>query len=166
MLEVRFSREDEVEAVRRFLAEAGYAGGVGAGERAVVAEHDGVLVGAYRLAQEHGCLVLRGMRVREGSRRCGIGSRMLGMLSELERTCYCIPYRHLAGFYARAGFEILPQGGAPAFLAARAREYAGRGLDVLVMEREPRGGPAQLLTPFPREDAWGRRRVPGASRDR
>jgi GNAT superfamily N-acetyltransferase len=151
MLRVRFSRADEFEAVRRFLAAEGYAGGVGAGDRVVVAESGGALVGAYRLAEEHGCLVLRGMRVREGSQRSGIGGRMLGLLSGLERTCFCIPHRHLAGFYARAGFAPVPHERAPAFLAARAREYAGRGLDVIVMERRP-GAPAPAEGDSP---AWG-----------
>lgn len=43
----------------------------------VVAEHEGVLGGAVRICDAHDVLVLRGMRVREGMRRQGIGARLL-----------------------------------------------------------------------------------------
>ena len=40
--------------------------------------------------------------------------------------CYCVPYTHLDGFYAQAGFRECSSESAPRFLADRLSQYLGR----------------------------------------
>ncbi|TMG77799.1 MAG: GNAT family N-acetyltransferase [Betaproteobacteria bacterium] len=81
--------------------------------------------------------MLRGMRVAPAYQRRGIG---LGLLFAFTRdvenvACFCVPYSHLAAFYATAGFTPMSDATAPSFLQGRLREYRSLGLDVLVMQR-------------------------------
>ena len=136
---VRIAEDVERDAVAEFLREAAYGGGVRPTDRLVVAAADSALVGAYRLARESGVLVLRGMRVREDLRHKGIGKRLLGALAQLDEACFCVPHAYLETFYGSAGFARLLAADAPAFLLARAADYGERGLEVIVMRREPKG---------------------------
>jgi GNAT superfamily N-acetyltransferase len=142
---VRLARPDERHEVARFLLESGYGGGVLSSDRLVVAERDGYLAGAFRLADEDGVLVLRGMRVREDLRRAGIGRRLLGALAGLDEVCLCVPHAYLEGFYGSAGFLRLPEAETPTFLRERVRRYREQGLDVIVMRRDPRSDPPKAL---------------------
>jgi N-acetylglutamate synthase-like GNAT family acetyltransferase len=136
---VRVARTNECEEVARFLRETGYGGAVLLSDRLVVAEQDGRLAGAFRLAREDGVLVLRGMRVREDLRRVGIGRRLLGALAGLDEVCFCVPHAYLESFYGGAGFVRPPEVQTPAFLRERARRYREQGLDVIVMRRRSVG---------------------------
>jgi hypothetical protein len=127
---------DRPDAVT-FLRAADYRGDILDSDCLIVAESGDSVVGAFRLVREHGCLVLRGMRVRCDMRRQGVGLRLLGALGDLDEPCYCVPHRHLEGFYGRAGFETLSVELTPDFLAARLTDYRDRGLDVVAMRREP-----------------------------
>jgi N-acetylglutamate synthase-like GNAT family acetyltransferase len=134
---VLVARTNECEEVARFLLETGYGGAVLPSDRLVVAEQDGRLAGAFRLAREAGVLVLRGMRVREDLRRAGIGRRLLGALAGLDEVCFCVPHAYLEGFYSSAGFVRLQEPETPDFLRQRAQRYREQGLDVIVMRRDP-----------------------------
>ena len=134
---VRTALPQERQGVDEFLRSEAYAGGVQSSDELVVALRDGEVVGAFRLAREDGLLVLRGMRVRSDARGQGVGSRLLGALTGLAEPCYCVPHAHLQGFYGRAGFARLPDAEAPALLGERLALYRERGLDVVVMRREP-----------------------------
>lgn len=136
----RVARPDERQEIERFLRETGYAGGILASDRLVIAVWGERLAGAFRLAREEGVLVLRGMRVREDLRRKGIGRRLLGALAGLGEACFCVPHSYLDGFYGGAGFARLPETETPAFLRDRARRYREQGLDVIVMRRDPGDG--------------------------
>jgi GNAT superfamily N-acetyltransferase len=96
-------------------------------------------VGIVRVADEHGTLVLRGMRIAERARRQRLGTRMLQAIAEWlgERECYCVPYPHLVGFYRQIGFEALELVTSPAFLAERVAEYRRSGQDAMLMHRTP-----------------------------
>jgi N-acetylglutamate synthase-like GNAT family acetyltransferase len=134
---VRVAAADEFGDVAEFYVETAYAGGIRPTDQVVVALSRGQLVGAYRLAREHGLLVLRGMRVRADLRRHGIGARLLDALKDVEEACYCVPHSYLSSFYGRAGFEPAQPAETPAFLRERAERYDARGLNVVVMRREP-----------------------------
>lgn len=138
VVRVHIASPEEISEVSELYREAGYTPGVLPSDRIVVAESDGRLVGAYRLAREHDVLVLRGMRVHLALRRRGIGIRLLDALQDIEEPCYCVPHAYLQGFYGRVGFVSLQAEEMPAFLCSRAAEYRAEGLDVVVMKREPK----------------------------
>jgi N-acetylglutamate synthase-like GNAT family acetyltransferase len=135
---VRSARSEERSQVGEFFRGEGYGGGTASSDDLVVAREGGLIVGAFRLAREHGVLVLRGMRVRTGMRRRGVGLRLLEHLAGLEEPCYCVPRAYLEDFYGRAGFSRLPGPEAPTFLRDRAARYRELGLDVIVMKRAGR----------------------------
>lgn len=140
--DIRAAGPDDLDGILRLYREAGYPGGVGPQDRLFVAVSDRLVVGAFRLVREHHLLVLRGMRVTADRRAQGIGSRLLDELRDLDEPCYLISHARLEGFYGRVGFVAVPDAAAPAFLRARAREYRGRGVDVIVMRREQTRGRA------------------------
>ena len=94
------------------------------------------VIGAVRLAAEHGVTVLRGMRVRSDLRRRGIGGQLLGRLDEAlgPATCYCIPYAWLTDqVEVRAHSHVLEVGsgsGGPAVYLAAARGCRVTGVDI------------------------------------
>jgi N-acetylglutamate synthase-like GNAT family acetyltransferase len=98
------------------------------------------LLGCVRYCVEEGTPMLRTMMVDEAHRGRGIGSQLL---REFERYLesseihgvYCLPYSHLDGFYAAAGFERVQTGQAPTFLQTRMRSYDPSGTSYLVMRR-------------------------------
>jgi len=137
VLRVHIASPDEISEVCELYREADYTPGVLPSDRIVVAASDGHLVGAYRLAREHDVLVLRGMRVHLGLRRQGIGIRLLDALQDFEEPCYCVPHAYLQGFYGRVGVVSLQAEEMSAFLCSRAAEYRAKGLDVVIMKREP-----------------------------
>ena len=67
---------DEREAVIAFLRGEGYTHSIGMSDRFFVSELDGEIVGAVRLSQDDGVLILRGMRVRNDVQRHGIGTHL------------------------------------------------------------------------------------------
>ena len=71
---------DERETVIAFLKCEGYIQPIGESDRLFVSELAGVIVGAVRLCQDEGVLVLRGMRVRGTVQRQGVGTHLLQRL--------------------------------------------------------------------------------------
>lgn len=136
-LAVRIAGPDERMDVDAFLRAEAYGGGTRPSDDLVIALEEGRVAGAFRLAREHGVLVLRGMRVRHDVRRRGIGRRLLEALTDLVEPCYCVPHAYLEEFYRGAGFARLPDAEAPGFLRERLARYREQGLDVVVMRREP-----------------------------
>jgi GNAT superfamily N-acetyltransferase len=128
-LEIRRAAPKEVSAVRRFYADRQYGGQIQPHDALLLALRDGELLGAVRLAPEHGTTVLRGMQVHPSHQRQGIGRQLLAAVAqELGSTaCYCIPYAHLIGFYSSIGFDALDLHQAPDFLAERLIGYRARG---------------------------------------
>src|SRR5271170_6315345 len=98
---------EERETAITFLRQQGYSRPIEAGDRFFVAELAGEIVGVVRLSREEGVVVLRGLRVRSGAQRQGVGSHLLGVVFRAAQSeaCYCIPYRWLISFYAQAGFR-------------------------------------------------------------
>jgi N-acetylglutamate synthase-like GNAT family acetyltransferase len=139
---IRVAGERDRARVDAFYASEDRHPRVSPAERVVVAEHGGEIVGAVRLCEEDGHLVLRTMRVREAFRGQGLGSRMLRVLEPLVagRDCYCLPFDHLTAFYAQIGFETISGDAAPRHLRERLEENLRRGERMLVMRRPPRRG--------------------------
>jgi predicted N-acetyltransferase YhbS len=128
--------KQRLEAVA-FLQAEGYKGAVEDLDRVFVATDGARIIGAVRLAPEHGVTVLRGMRVSRSFQRQGIGRALLASLDAVLQgsPCYCLAYRWLRSFYGIIGFREAQPADVPAFLAERYREYLARGLDVIPMRR-------------------------------
>ncbi len=139
MILVRRVTDAELPAVADFYVEVAYDVAWTPDECVLVAEDlGGKIVGAVRLCEESDVLVLRGMFVRAADQRRGIGRRLLAVASAIigARECFCIPFAHLANFYALAGFRAVGDD-VPRFLAERADGYRAHGYDVFVMRRAP-----------------------------
>jgi GNAT superfamily N-acetyltransferase len=137
-MQIQSARASEVIDLATFYRIANYGGPVAPVDRIVYATEEGRIIGAGRLSEEEGVLVLRGMRVLEEHRCRGVGKAILNSLvSEgSSRNCYCIPYSYLQQFYAAKGFDKIAPSEAPDFLRDRFRDYRARGLDVIIMRRK------------------------------
>ncbi len=137
---LRTAQPQEFEHVASFYRSNDYLPQIDPDDLFVVAEREGAVCGVVRLCEEHGVLLLRGMRVARAAQRQGIGTQLLGAAAERvdSRECYCVPHRHLDRFYAQIGFEEIEPGRAPPFLEQRWKEYRrDYGLDVIIMRRPP-----------------------------
>lgn len=134
---VRVATVDDLDNVRAAYRAWDYRGSIGPNDKVFVAEGDGELLGIVRLAQEGETYVLRGMQVSPSSQRQGIGTALLHELMKRlgGAECYCVPYAHLDGFYARVGFCECLSESAPRFLANRLSQYREGGLKVILMRR-------------------------------
>lgn len=141
MVGTREAYPGEFERIAAFYRDNGYGPAISPADVIVVAENEGALCGAVRMCDEHGVLVLRGLRVCDGMRRQGVGTRLLQAVETVigARECFCIAHRYLHSFYGRGGFVEIEPTEAPAFLRERwatyGREY---DLDVIVMRRPGR----------------------------
>jgi GNAT superfamily N-acetyltransferase len=118
-------RGGEINRVRKFYRLTGYKREVGPGDVVIGASRGDDLVGAVRIANEHGVQVLRGMRVKPEFQRQGIGAQILEEVRlVLEgRECFAIAYAHLENFYGRIGLRKIDEREAPAFLRERIETY-------------------------------------------
>ncbi|MDE2291767.1 MAG: GNAT family N-acetyltransferase [Elusimicrobia bacterium] len=134
-MKVREAAPGERDACRELYRRTGYAGGVAPKDLVLAAFEGERLVGAVRLCREFGVVVLRGMQVLEEHRRQGVGTLLLRACEERLQgsVCWCVPYRHLEGFYGQAGFVVAD--GAPQGLVERLGRYDAEGLDVVLMRR-------------------------------
>ena len=139
LIRIEMAGSQDGEAIAALYAEAGYGAAVQADDTVIVARNEAMLVGVLRLCPEEGVMVLRGMQVRLEYQRQGVGARMLAAcLPHLAGTeAFCLPYAHLDGFYAAAGFARAENPALPGFLARRLDAYRARGQDVIAMRRSP-----------------------------
>lgn len=139
-VQIRQAGEGDLPRLLVFYQGTGYAGGVDPADMVVLAEEEGRIIGALRLCQEHGTLVLRGMEVQEEWQRQGIGTRLLQVAVERvgQRTCYCLLHPHLEGLYGRIGFAPVKPASAPKFLRARQAEYRKQGVETILMKKAPK----------------------------
>ncbi len=136
---VRIAVPVEYPEVTAFYRTQGYATEPGSDETVFVAEVDGRIVGAVRLAVEQGVRLLRGMFIDDAHQRRGIGSRLLRALVDSlgHEPCYCLSLEHLDSYYNAVGFERCDESRLPAFLQERARTYRARGYPIVCIERRP-----------------------------
>ncbi len=138
MITTREAWPDEFDRIVKYFQSEGYEPAIGQADSIVVAEDDGALCGTARLCVEHGKLILRGVRVKEGLRRQGVGTQLLRALIPVigDRECLCVAHRYLRSFYAEIGFVEIDPAIAPPFLARRHEGYRREGgLDVIIMRR-------------------------------
>ncbi|CAH0186003.1 hypothetical protein SRABI118_01370 [Massilia sp. Bi118] len=137
MLKVAIVHRSELARIRAFYEALGYGGGVRDTDLAFAATIDGRVVGAVRLCEEAGVIVLRGMHVDPACQRQGIGRALLARcVPWLDRgEAFCLPYDHLVEFYGAAGFTPAPSATLPPFLAERLEAYVLKGQRVLAMRR-------------------------------
>jgi N-acetylglutamate synthase-like GNAT family acetyltransferase len=140
MLTIREAREEDRPRVTAFYSLAGYSPPLESSDRILIAETDDRIVGALRLCNEEGVVLLRGMRVLESMRRQHVGGSLLAAFDEIlaDGTCYCIPHEYLEAFYGKIGFRSVSLPDAPRILQERWQEYRRRGLNVIIMKREAR----------------------------
>lgn len=138
-MQIAIAAAENLAGVAALYAAAGYGAPVDPADTVIVARLIGRIVGAVRLFPEHGVTVLRGMQVNPAFQRQGLGARLLAAcLPHLAgREVFCLPYSHLAGFYAAAGFETVDEHALPGFLAARLAGYRAGGQDLIAMRRGP-----------------------------
>jgi GNAT superfamily N-acetyltransferase len=131
---IRFAEIGEYPEVLAHYEICNYKGGVEDKDTIVIAI-DEEIIGAVRICYEHGKQVLRGMQIKPGWQRKGIGSAMLKFLVDQAdmKGCYCLPYKHLQSFYASIGFEEIAPQYAPSFLAERLKKYLSSGSDIIMM---------------------------------
>jgi GNAT superfamily N-acetyltransferase len=136
-MEISCAQEKDLPEVASFYSGVGYTGGVNPADKVLVARTSEGVVGAVRLCEEEGCLVLRGMYVSPGRRGTGVGIALLSAagLTIGRRECWCIPYAHLRQFYGREGFMEIAPNTAPPFLVERSVRYQGKGEVVVIMVR-------------------------------
>ena len=141
MINISIAPTNQFDDVRSLYARSGYTGGIADNDLVLIATDGGQVVGAVRLCPEGGVTVLRGMQVREGFQRRGIGARLLSAcIPFLDKgTAYCLPYTHLVDFYLSAGFTIVGQSELPGFLSHRLASYITEGQNLLAMRRLPAG---------------------------
>lgn len=134
---VEAASDTDTPSVLRLYERVGYKGGVGAGDTVLLVRSEKDVVGAVRLCEETGTLVLRGMFVDSAHRGRGIGTALLAAASDAigSSECWCVPYSHLIGFYSRIGFHEVSRGAAPDFLEDRRSAYEKNGDQVTVMLR-------------------------------
>ena len=138
---IHSAKASEIGDLENFYHITDYAGSVAPADRVVYVTEEERIIGAGRLSEEEGVLVLRGMRVLKEHRDRGAGSAILDSLvrEESSRDHYCIPYSNLRHFYAAKGFEEIKPLEAPIFICNRIRGYRSRGLDVILMRKKPAG---------------------------
>jgi len=137
LISVDLAQEDRRHEIAAFYKKEGYGGGLRKSDTVLESRDQGRLVGATRLSEEKGVLVLRGMYVEGESQRQGIGRRMLEAAGRVigSRECWCIPHAHLKEFYSRIGFSECAPELAPRFLSERASGYEKSGNRVIIMRR-------------------------------
>ncbi len=140
-MDIHSAKASEIADLADFYRITDYGGSVGPADRVVYATEEERIIGAGRLFEEEGVLVLRGMRVLKEHRCRGVGSAILDSLASegSSRDRYCIPYSKLRHFYAAKGFEEIKPFEAPNFICNRFRNYRARGLDVILMRKKPTG---------------------------
>jgi GNAT superfamily N-acetyltransferase len=140
-ISIRVAHSTEYEQLAARYTGWGYRAGILPVDIVYVAESGNHVVGLVRQTSEGVTTMLRGMHVDPTHQRLGVGTRLLEAfvagLSGVE--CLCIPFIHLTTFYGRAGFTVVNEAAAPAFLGERVERYQREGHDVLIMRRAQHG---------------------------
>ena len=137
VIDVRCADPSEKARVNAFYAGEGRSVLVSDGERWVLAEVEGRMVGVLRICREEGHQVLRTVQVASSHQHRGIGKRMLACAEPLLEgsPCFCLPFSHLTHFYGRIGFEPVATATAPPHLQDRLARYRLHGPGMIVMRR-------------------------------
>ena len=137
MVQLSIANNGDYSDITSFYQGCGYSCQLYESDLVIQARENGEVVGAVRLCQEEGKLVLRGMYVIEEKRGSGIGSALLHEASSEigHRECWCIPYTPLVELYGRGGFQKAHKGTEPSFLLNRLARYVATGKSVVLLVR-------------------------------
>lgn len=130
----------QYDLIRAVYDASNYKGGIQTEDIGILATLGTIPVGGVRLAREHGVLMLRGMMVKPGYQRRGIGKEMLQVLDLHigSEPCYLVGRVHLQEFYGSIGFVTINDREAPPFLIERAKKYNEEWHTCLIMHRNGR----------------------------
>ena len=133
-MNIRFAEINEYPDVLIYYNTCNYGGGIRNEDKIVIAI-DQEITGAVRICNENNINILRGMQIKPAWQRMGFGSSMLKFLVDHVdmNGCYCLPYKHLTGFYASIGFEEISQKEAPSFLVERLEKYLSLGHNEIII---------------------------------
>ncbi|MBM3116882.1 GNAT family N-acetyltransferase [Jeongeupia naejangsanensis] len=134
---IAFATAEELYKAQRFYDARGYGGdAIAATDRVLLARDGDEIVGVVRLSPLDDDWCLRGMQIHPAHQRSGLGTAMLHTLATMmDRSCYCLPYAHLEGFYGQIGFTRIEADTMPTALAERYAGYLMRGLNIVGMLR-------------------------------
>lgn len=131
------ANESNINTVRQFYKDVGYSPTISDSEFILIAFVSNKIVGAVRLCDENGAMVLRGMFVDKEWQRKGIGTALLRKLDKIigGKECFCLPHDYLEGFYGQIGFEKIGAEHTPPHLKKRLKEYEHIYSDLIAMRR-------------------------------
>jgi N-acetylglutamate synthase-like GNAT family acetyltransferase len=137
MVDIEGMQGEGLARIHAFYEQVGYGGSASAADIVLAATAGERVIGVVRLCEENGVTVLRGMHVAPACQRRGIGRALLARCLPWlnDGVAFCLPYEHLAGFYAQAGFIPALKETLPPFLAERLDAYLSKGQRVLAMRR-------------------------------
>lgn len=136
-MQIRDADVSEHDELNALYVSWGYAGGIAADDRVLVAMLDRRTVGLVRECHECDSLLLRGLWVDPNHQRRGVGQELLAAFVTRTQNadCYCLPFAHLIPLYQRQRFEVVPDDALPHFLAERLADYRRDGREIVAMRR-------------------------------
>ncbi len=140
-VQIRIAHRSEHSQLDGLYRAWGYHAGIADADTVYVAQAADRTIGLVRRTLEQTTTMLRGMHVDPFHQRRGVGDRLLrALVADLVGVeCFCVPFAHLTSFYGRAGFAVIREALAPAFLIEWLRRYREEGHNVLIMRRPPSG---------------------------
>ncbi|WP_372741932.1 GNAT family N-acetyltransferase [Neptunomonas sp.] len=124
-------------ALTQFYKRNHYKGKVKATDNVwLMTKGDDQIIGAARLCQQGGLMLLRGVWIERALRAQGLGSQLLRYLkcAGVLEGCYCFAYLHLEAFYSKLGFCRVAS--VPASLHSALERYNRPAVQVLLMVQQ------------------------------
>ena len=136
-LKTRAAREADLPQIQELYALWGQAFVYLLNDQTFVAEVDGRIVGAIRLAFEEANFVVRSLFVLKSYRMQGIAKALLTTVeTELGHSeAYCLPFPEQENLFSSIGFQTVNGLTAPDFLLARKENLSANVQEVILMKR-------------------------------
>lgn len=134
---IRVAVDSDLPQIKELYAIWGQAFAYLLNDQTFVAEHNGQIVAAVRLAFEEATFVVRSLFVREDYRGRGIAKALLEAV-EVElgmAEAYCLPLSGQEKLFAGMGFQLIAGLTAPDFLISRRESLRENNQDVVIMKR-------------------------------
>lgn len=136
-IRTRVAREADLPQIQELYAIWGHAFVYLLNDQTFVAEVDGRIVGAVRLAFEEATFVVRSLFVLKSYRKQGIAKALLATVeTELGHSeAYCLPFPEQEDLFSSAGFQPIAGLTAPDFLRERKQSLSENVQEVILMKR-------------------------------
>lgn len=124
--------------INNFYKQQGYHSGWGATERAFFTLQNDEITGVVKVEKINEVSILRGMYLADAIQRQGQGTKFIQHIEAVlnETVSYCMPFKHLKGFYSQIGFKQIPVKQLPWFLQTRFSAYEKAGYVIIAMQRD------------------------------